>query len=90
MNNDTYGAILAYKATEERWRRLQDEADEEKAKLYDQWSAVVWSCGGHGERALEALNSARKALEDFEKEQMRCKTKTTKSSDDTCDCESTG
>ena len=81
MNNETYRAICAYKAGQDNWLRLKHEAEEERSRLFDLWKAVIREFCGDGEKAVDAVK-------DFEKEQMKCKTK--QSSDDTSECESTG
>lgn len=60
MNNDTYQALLVYRAAQGNYQRLADEADKEKHGLYDKWCTVVRSCGGKGDAAIAAL-------EEFEK-----------------------
>jgi hypothetical protein len=62
MNNDTYQALLVYKVATSAIQKLQNEADDERALLYDKWSAVVRGCSGDGQKALEALREFENGL----------------------------
>jgi hypothetical protein len=81
MNNDTYQALVAYKAAASNYYQLADKAEKERWRLYDLWCHVIREFSGDGGMAVDALN-------ELDKEQMKCKTK--QSSDDTSECESIG